>query len=153
MIRRPLVRPRRGVARRAIRNVRRGRTQQTLAAATAAGAFPLAAEIYVNHYAGSFANRAMWSPIVLLPALGAAAGAAVVSPRVARTWLPALAAVTALDGLGGIVFHGRGVARKPGGWSEPTYNVVTGPPLLAPGGLAGLGALGVLSAVVPRERW
>jgi hypothetical protein len=44
------------------------------------------------------------------------------------------------------------VARKPGGFSEPTYNLVMGPPLLAPGSLMLVGAVAMLAAIVQRER-
>jgi hypothetical protein len=124
-----------------------------LAAATAASALPLGAEVFTNHYGGSFANKWMWSPVVLLPSLGVAGAAAVGSERAARTWLPALAAITTANGVLGTFLHARGIARKPGGWSEPTYNLVQGPPLLAPGSLTMVGGLGLLAAVMRRERW
>jgi hypothetical protein len=124
-----------------------------LSAATAASALPLGIEVFVNHYGGSFANKWMWSPVVLLPSLGVAGAAAVGSPRAARTWLPAIAGLVAADGAFGTFMHGRGIARKPGGWSEPTYNLVQGPPLLAPGSLTMVGGLGLLAAAMRRERW
>jgi hypothetical protein len=136
-----------------LRNLRSGRAQQLLSAATAGSALPLAVEVFVNHYGGSFANKWMWSPCALLPALGIAGAASVRSARAARTWLPALATLTAANGAFGTFMHGRGIARKPGGWSEPTYNVVQGPPLLAPGALTMVGGLGLLAAVMRRERW
>jgi hypothetical protein len=139
--------------RRALRNLRTGRAQQMLAAATAASAMPLGVEVFVNHYGGSFANKWMWSPIALLPALSASGAAAVASERAARTWLPATAALVMADGAFGTFMHGRGIARKPGGWSEPTYNLVQGPPLLAPGSLTMVGGLGLLAALMRRERW
>src|SRR5438132_6945275 len=37
--------------------------------------------------------------------------------------------LVAANGAFGTFMHGRGIARKPGGWSEPTYNLVQGPPL------------------------
>jgi hypothetical protein len=150
------MRPRRppgGIGRRALRNLRSGRAQQMLSAATAASALPLGIEVFVNHYGGSFANKWMWSPVVLLPSLGAAGAAAVSSPRAARTWLPAIAGLVAANGAFGTFMHGRGIARKPGGWSEPTYNLVQGPPLLAPGSLTMVGGLGLLAAAMRRERW
>jgi hypothetical protein len=134
-------------------DLRRGRAQRLLSAATAGAALPLAAEIYVNHYGGSFANKWMWSPIALLPALGTAGAAAVVSERAARTWLPALAGLTVANGVLGTLLHGRGIARKPGGFREPTYNLVQGPPLLAPGSLTMVGGIGLLAAATRRERW
>jgi hypothetical protein len=63
-----------------------------------------------------------------------------------------LSALYFLDGVIGIVTHVRGVQRKPGGFSEATYNLVMGPPLLAPGSLCLVGALGVLAGLVKRER-
>ena len=46
----------------------------------------------------------------------------------------------------------RGVARKPGGFEEPLFNLVMGPPLLAPGSLALVGGMGVAAAAFGRER-
>jgi hypothetical protein len=142
-----------GLGRRALRNLRRGRAQQMLAAVTAASALPLGVEVAVNHYGGSFANKWMWSPVVLLPVLGLAGAAGAVSERAARTWLPATASLVTANGAFGTFMHARGIARKPGGWSEPTYNLVQGPPLLAPGSLTMVGGLGLLAAVMRRERW
>jgi len=137
---------------RLIRNIRRGRMQKALAAATALSAPPLAFEIYLEHYKGSFGDKWMWTPIVLTPPLTAAGVAAVVSRRAATTALPALSALYALDGLIGVVTHIRGVHRKPGGFSQASYNLVMGPPLLAPGSLCMIGAMGILAAFVKRER-
>jgi hypothetical protein len=134
-------------------DLRHGRAQRLLSAATAGAALPLAAEIYVNHYGGSFANKWMWSPVALLPALGTAGAAGVVSERAARTWLPALSALTVANGVLGTLLHGRGIARKPGGFREPTDNLVQGPPLLAPGSLTMVGGIGLLAAATRRERW
>ena len=134
-----------------VRNLRRGRAQRLLSAATAASALPLGSEIYVNHYGGSFGNKWMWTPVVLSPALSAAGVAGVFSERAARTALPALSAFFMLDGLAGVYFHLRGVARKPGGFKEPTYNLVMGPPALAPGSLAMVGAIGLMAGVMRRE--
>jgi hypothetical protein len=135
-----------------VANLREGRAQKLLSAATAASALPMGVEIYINHYGGSFGNKWMWTPVVLSPALSAAGVAGVVSERAARTALPALSAVFLLDGLAGVFFHGRGIARKPGGFKEPTYNLVMGPPALAPGSLAMIGALGMMASVMRRER-
>ena len=146
-------RRRRALRRRAIDNLRAGRGQQMMSAATAAAALPLGVEVFVNHYGGSFANKWMWSPVALLPSLGVAGLAGVRSERAARTWLPALSSLVVANGAFGTFMHGRGIARKPGGWSEPTYNLVQGPPLLAPGSLTMVGGLGLLAAVLRRERW
>jgi hypothetical protein len=138
--------------RRAIRDFRRGRAQKLLSAATAASALPLGLEIFTNHYGGSFGNKWMWTPVVLSPALAAAGVAGVASERAARTVLPALSAVYLADGLAGTYFHLRGAARKPGGFREATYNLVMGPPALAPGSLAMVGGIGLAASIARRER-
>jgi hypothetical protein len=139
---------------RALKNIRAGRLQRSLALASGLSSLPLAFEIYLEHYKGSFADRWEWTPIALTPPLLAAgvAGALPGGERVARTALPATGALYALNGLIGTVLHARGVARKPGGFSEPTYNLVMGPPLLAPGSLALVGGMAVMAALMRRER-
>jgi hypothetical protein len=144
---------RRGKSREGVMaNLRRGRVQRLLAGVTAAAAPPLALEVYLEHYKGSFSDPWEWAPIALTPVLTAAGVAGVASERAARTALPLAASLFGACGLLGTVLHTRGVVRRPGGVREPLYNLVMGPPLLAPGSLALVGALGVLAAVVPRER-
>ncbi len=133
-------------------NLRAGRMQKTLAATAALSGLPLGLEMYLEHYKGSFGDIWMWSPIVSSPLVSAAGLAGMRSPAAARTVLPAAGAVYALNGLIGTYTHLRGVARKPGGFSEPTYNLVMGPPLLAPGSLMLVGAIALLGAIVERER-
>ena len=137
---------------RAVRNVRSGRMQKALSAATAASTVPLTFEIYLEHYKGSFGDKWEWVPIALAPAVVAAGAAGVVSERAARTWLPLTSGLYGACGLIGTVLHVRGVHRKPGGFHEPTYNLVMGPPLLAPGSLGLIGAMGILAAIARRER-
>ena len=133
-------------------NVRRGRMQRTLAALTAVSALPLGLEIYFEHFRGSFGDKWMWTPVALSPVLSAAGAAGVRSERAARTVLPAVSALYCADGLIGVITHVRGVARKPGGFREPLYNVVMGPPLLAPGSLALVGGMGLAAAAFGREQ-
>lgn len=135
-----------------LRELRRGRAQRTLAAATALSALPLGAEIYFEHFRASFGDKWMWTPVVLSPALTAAGLAAVRSERVARTALPIVSALYCLDGLIGVYTHVQGVRKRPGGFSEPLYNIVMGPPLLAPGSLALVGGMGLAAAAAKRER-
>jgi hypothetical protein len=137
---------------RAVRDFRRGRAQRLLCGLTAASALPLGLEIFVNHYGGSFGNKWMWTPVALSPALAAAGVAGVASERAATTVLPALSAVFVLDGAAGVFFHLRGAYRKPGGFKEATYNLVMGPPVLAPGALTMVGGLGLAAALSRRER-
>ncbi len=138
--------------RRLLANIRAGRFQRTLSATVAAAAGPIGAEIYFEHYRGSFGDKWMWTPIVLTPPLVAAGVAGVFSERAARTALPLVSGLYTLDGLIGVATHLRGVRRKPGGLQEPLYNLVMGPPLLAPGSLALIGALGLVAPLLPRER-
>jgi hypothetical protein len=137
---------------RLIENVRAGRLQRTLALSTAFSAPPLAFEIYLEHYKGSFGDKWMWTPIVLAPPLTVAGIAGFYSERAAKTLLPALSGLFALDGAVGVWTHFRGVQKRPGGFREATYNLVMGPPLLAPGSLCLVGAMGVVAALMRRER-
>jgi hypothetical protein len=135
-----------------IKNIREGRVQRLLAASTAFSAPPLALEIYLEHYKGSFGDKWMWTPIWLTPPLTAAGIAGVFSQKAARTVLPLFGALYALDGLIGVYTHFRGVEKRPGGFHEAHYNLVMGPPLLAPGSLAMVGTMGVLAGIMKRER-
>lgn len=146
-------RPRRPLPAQALWNLRHGRAQQMLSATTAAAAAPLGLEVFINHYGGSFANKWMWSPVALTPPLVVAGLAGVRSERAAHTWLPLFSGLLLLNGVLGTYFHGRGIARKPGGFEEASYNLVMGPPLLAPGSLSMVGGIGLAAAVMRRERW
>lgn len=137
---------------RLVANVRAGRVQRTLAATVAGAALPLGFEVWLEHYRGSFADTWMWAPIVLTPPLAAAGVAGVMSERAARTVLPLVSGLYAVNGVIGVVTHIRGVYRKPGGFHEPWYNLVMGPPVLAPGSLVLVGALGLAAPLLPRER-
>ena len=137
---------------RLVRNIRAGRVQKLLAATTAMSAPALGLEVYLEHYKGSFGDRWMWTPLVLTPPLTAAGVAGLVSERAARTALPLVSALYFLDGLIGVVTHVQGVRKRPGGFRETHYNLVMGPPLLAPGSLCLVGALGIAAAVVKREK-
>ena len=140
-----------GLLARRVADARRGRVQRLLCLVAAGSALPLGAEIYLEHYKGSYADRWMWTPIVATPPLVAAGVAGVFSERAARTLLPLASAVYAADGVAGVVTHVRGVLRKPGGMHEPLYNLVMGPPLLAPGSLVLVGAIGIAAALADRE--
>ncbi len=136
---------------RLVRNIRTGHFERSLAALTAAGAVVTAAEIYFEHDKASFGNRLMWLPVALGP-VGAAAGiAGVVSHRAAKTALPIASAAIVANGIQGVVLHARGIAQKPGGWSNWRYNMEMGPPLLAPLLVTMVGGMGLLAAILRRE--
>lgn len=133
------------------RRLAHGGFQQELAAAAAAGALVTSFEIAVEHYRASFGDPWMWTPLYITPPLVAAGLGGVVSGRVARTALPVTGAAYLLNGLLGMYLHVRGISKRPGGWSEATYNVVMGPPLMAPGLMTMVGGMALLAAVLRRR--
>ena len=133
-------------------DVREGRFQKQMAAATVISAFFSGFEAWYSHYKNNFRYKAQWTPVVVAPLLMAAGMGAVRSPRVAHTWLPALSAVAMVDGMVGFAYHARGVFRRPGGLSKPIYNIIYGPPLFAPLLFAASGFLGLLASLLRREK-
>jgi len=137
---------------RLVGDVRTGRFERSLSALTAAGALVTAAEIFFEHDSASFGNKMMWIPVAMGP-VGAAAGiAGFFSKRAAKTALPITSAAIVLNGLQGTYLHARGIAQKPGGWANARYNMEMGPPLLAPLLVTMVGGMGLLAAVLRRER-
>ena len=137
---------------RMIRNVETGRFERSLSGLTAVGALVTAAEIYFEHDKASFGNKLMWLPVALGP-VGAVAGVAgVFSKRMAKTALPLASAAIVANGLQGTYLHARGIAQKPGGFHNLMYNMEMGPPLLAPLLVTLVGGMGLLAAVLRREK-
>src|SRR5689334_3845088 len=137
---------------RMVRNVETGRFERSLSALTAAGALVTAAEIFFEHDSASFGNKMMWIPVALGP-VGAVAGVAgFFSQRMAKTALPVASAAIVANGLQGTYLHARGIAQKPGGWSNARYNMEMGPPLLAPLLVTMVGGMGLLAAILRREK-
>ncbi|GAA2202707.1 hypothetical protein [Sinomonas flava] len=137
---------------RLLENVEKGRFERSLSALTAAGALVTAAEIYFEHDKASFGNPWMWAPVALGP-VGAAAGVAgFFSRRMAKTALPLASAAIVANGLQGTYLHVRGIAQKPGGFSNLRYNLEMGPPLLAPLLVTLVGGMGLLASVLRREK-
>ena len=137
---------------RLLTNVEHGRFERSLSGLTAAAALVTGAEVYLEHYKASFGNKIMWSPILVTPPLVIAGIGGVFSKRWAKTALPVASAVFALNGLAGEYYHARGVARKPGGWAMASYNLPMGPPIAAPGLMAMVGGMGLLAAILRREK-
>jgi hypothetical protein len=137
---------------RLIRNVETGRFERSLSGLTAIGALVTAAEIYFEHDRASFGDKWMWVPVALGP-VGAAAGiAGVFSQRMAKTALPLTSAAIVANGLQGTWLHLRGIRQKPGGFSNLRYNLEMGPPLFAPLLVTLVGGMGLLAAILRRER-
>jgi hypothetical protein len=57
---------------RLLQNVRHGRFERSLAGLTGVGALITGVEIWLEHDRASFANRMMWIPVALTPAMAAA---------------------------------------------------------------------------------
>ncbi|MGH9301808.1 MAG: hypothetical protein ACRD0I_05380 [Acidimicrobiales bacterium] len=137
---------------KAFQDVAHGRFERSLSGLTALAAAVTTAEIYIEHYRASFGNKMMWSPIIVTPPLVIAGIAGVFSRRWAKTALPVAAAIYTANGLAGEYFHARGVARRPGGWGLASYNVPMGPPIAAPGLMTMVGGMGLLAALLRREK-
>jgi hypothetical protein len=132
-------------------HIREGRFQRGLALVAGCSGMLSGLEVLYEHYRGSYSQRVMYSPIILSPALLVAGIAGALSRRAARTILPAVSMLTMLDAVVGFVFHIRGVARKPGGWRIPVFNVIMGPPVFAPLLFGVSGFLGLIATLLRRE--
>jgi hypothetical protein len=148
--RRPVKPARHGID-RWVSNVEHGRFERSLSGLTAFAAAVTTAEVYIEHYRASFGNKMMWSPILVTPPVIAAGIGGVYSKRWAKTALPIASGIYMLNGLVGEYYHARGVARRPGGFSQASYNIPMGPPIMAPGLMSIVGAMGVLASLLRRE--
>ena len=133
-------------------DIREGRFQKQLAAATVVAAFFSGFEAWYSHYKNNFRYKAQWTPVIIAPLLMGAGISAVRRRRSAHTWLPALSALAILDGAVGFFYHARGVLRRPGGLKKPIYNIIYGPPVFAPLLFAASGFLGLLASLLGREK-
>ncbi len=138
---------------RIVRDVEHGRFERSLSGLTAFAAAVTTAEIYLEHYRASFGHKMMWSPIVVTPPVMVAGIGGVFSRKWAKTYLPITAVIYTANGLLGEYYHARGVARKPGGYEKEVvaYNLAMGPPIMAPGLMTIVGAMGLLAALLRRE--
>ena len=135
----------------AVRNIEHGRFERSLSGVTAFAAAVTTAEIYLEHYRASFGNKMMWSPIIVTPPVMVAGIGGVFSRKWAKTYLPITSLIYTANGLLGEYYHARGVARRPGGFQQASYNLAMGPPIMAPGLMTIVGMLGVLAALLRRE--
>ncbi len=133
-----------------VQDIREGRFQQQMIAATMVSAFFSGFEAWYSHYKNNFRYKAQWTPIIIAPLLIATGAHSLKNPRTAQTWLPAISAIAMLDGAAGFFYHARGVVRRPGGLKKPLYNVIYGPPVFAPLLFAACGFLGILASLLRR---
>jgi hypothetical protein len=137
---------------RLVRNVRHGRFEKMMCGLTAVGALITGAEVWLEHDRASFSNKMMWIPVSLAPVLASAGFAGVFSAKMAKTALPIVSAAVLVNSLQGEYLHCRGIGQRPGGWTLPRYNAEMGPPMFAPLLLSLVGGMGLLAAVLRRER-
>lgn len=130
--------------------------QTHLAVITALSAVCSGVEALYSHYKNNFKYKAQWTPIVIAPLLAGAGFAAAAGPRVAgsrlaKTLLPAASLLAIADGAAGVFYHARGITRRPGGTKHLVYNIMYGPPILAPLLFAACGFLGLMASVMGRK--
>jgi hypothetical protein len=133
-------------------DLREGRFQRHMALATAIAAACSGFEAFYSHYKSNFRYKAQWTPVLIAPLLTAAGLGGVKSQRLAQTLLPALSGAAMADGAVGFGYHVRGVLRRPGGSRMLVYNIIHGPPILAPLLFAAAGFAGILTSLMRREK-
>ncbi len=132
-------------------HIREGQFQRSLALITGFSSLLGGLEVAYEHYRGSYSQRIMYTPVILSGLLAVVGVWSAFNRKVARTILPVVSTVMFLDGIIGFIFHIRGIARKPGGWRIPVFNLIMGPPVLAPLLLGISGFLGVVTAFLRQE--
>lgn len=135
-----------------LQEVREGRFQKHLALSTALATFFSGFEALYSHYKNNFKYKIQWSPIIVAGVLIGAALTAIWKPKAAKRLLPAASALAIANGAIGFGYHARGIVRRPGGAKRLVYNIMYGPPILAPLLFAGCGFLGLLASMFRRER-
>ena len=100
-------------------------------------------QVSLFHRAGGFKKLAMWGPVLLTPLIVGGALAGVVRRDGWWGWIAAaLLASGVIDGLIGLYYHLRGIAKQIGGFTM--RNALSGPPPILPIAYALFGALGLI---------
>lgn len=134
-----------------LEHIRKGCFQRSLCLIVSITSVASGLEVGYEHYKGSYSNPVMYTPVALSGALAGAGLLGVFSGWGARVALRYTSAVTLADGIIGFLFHIRGIARKPGGWSLPITNIVMGPPIFAPLLFGTSAYLGLMASYLRRE--
>ena len=135
-----------------LQHIREGRFQRSLSLITAFSSLLSGLEVTYEHYIGSYSQQIMYTPVFLSLVLCIGSIWAVFNSWAARIFLPIVSLITIVDGAVGFYMHIRGIARKPGGWRIPVFNIVMGPPLFAPLLFAATGFLGLLASLLRRAK-
>jgi hypothetical protein len=103
-------------------------------------------QVTLFHWAGAFAAKAMWAPVLETPVIVAGAVLGVAVRQDPWGWIALVfLALGALGGLYGTYRHLRGVRSQIGGFSF--RNFVSGPPPLLPLAYSLVGVIGVIVLV------
>lgn len=100
-------------------------------------------QVSLMHWAGGFARRAMYAPVLSTPIVVGIAAAAVVSRADPWGWVAVVAlAVAIASGLYGLYRHLKGVRSQIGGFSA--RNFLAGPPPILPLAYSLIGVVGLV---------
>jgi hypothetical protein len=104
------------------------------------------AQAGILHYRGAFNNPVMYAPLTVPVLAAMASGWMSAAPAAAPHMLGrTLFALTFLIGFVGLGMHLRGLDRQMGGLHVFVFNLLQGPPPLAPAIFAGLAAIGLIA--------
>jgi hypothetical protein len=105
--------------------------------------FGIWAQVSLMHWAGAFKHPAMWGPVLATPLVIAAALVGLFVRTEPCGWVvAALLAVGVLEGVGGLLFHLRGMRYQVGGISM--RSLLNGPPPMLPVAYSLTGVLGLV---------
>ena len=100
-------------------------------------------QVSLFHWAGAFKKLAMWGPVLMTPLIVGGAVAGVVTRSGVWGWVAAsLLALGVLDGLIGLFYHLKGIAKQIGGFSK--RNLLSGPPPVLPLAYSLIGVVGLV---------
>ena len=126
-------------------------TWRVLLTVVAVGLLGAIAQVGILHYRGAFNTPLMYVPLVIPPlAAVAAAWMAAVPGTAAEVGARGALWLTLLTGFLGLGMHIRGLDRQMGGPHVFLFNLLQGPPPLAPAVFAGLAAVGLGSLELAR---
>ncbi len=134
-----------------VEEISSGHFQKHLAAVTAISALCSGTEALYSHYKNNFRYKVQWTPVIVAPALVVTGLGTLASARIGRTWLRGASITAILSGAVGFCYHARGISRRPGGYRMLSYNILHGPPILAPLLFAAAGFTGLLASLMRRE--
>jgi hypothetical protein len=134
-----------------LEHIRKGCFQRSLCLLVTVASVASGIEVGYEHYKGSYSNPVMYTPVALSGCLAGAGLFGFFSRWGARAALRWTSIITLADGIIGFLFHIRGIARKPGGWSLPITNIVMGPPIFAPLLFGTSAYLGLMASYLRRE--